>query len=75
MGRGYHIHLQPGEGPALTRPIHDIEAGFVMSPLKVCGYIGVELPTEMPHQTTDRLLFCRNGGQAYDMKHQLDQTP
>jgi D-amino-acid dehydrogenase len=30
--RGYHRHLQPGPGPALRRPVHDVAAGYVMSP-------------------------------------------
>jgi D-amino-acid dehydrogenase len=30
--RGYHLHLWPGAGPALRRPVHDIEGGYVMSP-------------------------------------------
>lgn len=30
--RGYHLHLQPGPGPALNRAIHDVERGYVMTP-------------------------------------------
>lgn len=30
--RGYHLHLEPGEGPALTRAVHDVDRGYVMSP-------------------------------------------
>jgi D-amino-acid dehydrogenase len=30
--RGYHRHLQPGHGPALRRPVHDVALGFVMAP-------------------------------------------
>lgn len=30
--RGYHLHLAPGEGPALTRPVHVVDDGFVMAP-------------------------------------------
>ena len=32
--RGYHLHLAPGEAPALQRPIHDIEGGFVVAPMQ-----------------------------------------
>ena len=28
--RGYHLHLEPGKG--INRPIHDVDAGYVMSP-------------------------------------------
>ena len=30
--RGYHLHLAPGPGPALRRPVHDIAGGYVMTP-------------------------------------------
>ena len=30
--RGYHLHLQPGPGPALKRAVHDVERGYVMTP-------------------------------------------
>jgi len=30
--RGYHLHLTPGDGPALRRPVHDIEGGYVVAP-------------------------------------------
>lgn len=30
--RGYHLHLKPGDGPALTRPVHDMDRGYVMTP-------------------------------------------
>jgi D-amino-acid dehydrogenase len=30
--RGYHVHMKPGDGPALTRAVHDIDRGYVMSP-------------------------------------------
>jgi D-amino-acid dehydrogenase len=30
--RGYHLHLKPGDGPAPSRPVHDMDRGYVMSP-------------------------------------------
>ena len=30
--RGYHLHLRPGEGAPLTRAVHDMDRGYVMSP-------------------------------------------
>lgn len=30
--RGYHVHLEPGDGPALKRAVHDIDRGYVMTP-------------------------------------------
>ena len=56
--RGYHVNLQPGEAPALNRAIHDIEAGFVMAPMKAGLRVtsGLSSPTEMPHQIFSRLI-------------------
>ena len=76
--RGYHMHLQPGEAPALHRAIHDIEAGFVMAPMKAGLRVtsGVELTDrDAPpnyQQINQAVAMAR---QAYDMKDQLDQTP
>lgn len=43
--RGYHVHLDPGEGPAPSRAVHDVDGGYVMSPqlLGVRVTSGVEL--------------------------------
>lgn len=30
--RGYHVHLKPGDGPPLGRPVHDVDRGYVMTP-------------------------------------------
>lgn len=30
--RGYHCHLAAADGAALSRPIHDVQAGYVMTP-------------------------------------------
>ena len=76
--RGYHMHLQPGEAPALHRAIHDIEAGFVMAPMKVGLRVtsGVELTDrDAPpnyQQINQAVAMARK---AYDIKDQLDQTP
>ena len=76
--RGYHMHLQPGEAPALHRAIHDIEAGFVMAPMKAGLRVtsGVELTDrDAPpnyQQINQAVVMAR---QAHDMKNQLDQTP
>ena len=31
--RGYHQHFQPSDAFRLSRPIHDVEGGYVMSPM------------------------------------------
>ncbi len=76
--RGYHMHLQPGEGPALTRPIHDIEAGFVMSPMDQGMRVtsGVELTDRDAQPNYQQINYSvEMARQAFDMKHQLDQSP
>ncbi|WP_066015461.1 NAD(P)/FAD-dependent oxidoreductase [Endozoicomonas atrinae] len=32
--RGYHQHFQPSDAFQLSRPVHDVEGGYVMSPMK-----------------------------------------
>ena len=76
--RGYHLHLQPGDGPALTRPVHDVEAGFVMSPMNQGMRVtsGVELTDrDAPPNYLQINQSVKMARQAYDMKQQLDQIP
>ena len=32
--RGYHQHIAAGDGPLLSRPIYDVEGGFVVAPMR-----------------------------------------
>ena len=76
--RGYHLHLQPGDGPALRRPIHDIEAGFVMSPMNQGMRVtsGVELTDrDAPPNYRQINYSVEMARQAYNMKERVDQTP
>jgi D-amino-acid dehydrogenase len=43
--RGYHVHLDPGDGRVPSRAVHDVDGGYVMSPqqLGVRVTSGVEL--------------------------------
>jgi D-amino-acid dehydrogenase len=43
--RGYHLHLQPGDGPPLSRPVHDTGAYCFIAPMRqgVRVTSGVEL--------------------------------
>jgi D-amino-acid dehydrogenase len=53
--RGYHLHLRPGEGPELTRPVHDTGAYCFIAPMRQGVRItsGVELaPIGAPPDTT-----------------------
>ena len=63
---------------SLRRPIHDIEAGFVMSPMEQGMRVtsGVELTDrDAPPDYRQINYSVEMARQAYDMKHQLDQTP
>ena len=76
--RGYHLHLKPGDGPALRRPIHDIEAGFVMSPMDQGMRVtsGVELTDrDAPPNYRQINYSAKMARQAYNMKERVDQTP
>ena len=76
--RGYHMHLQQGEAPALHRAIHDIEAGFVLAPMKEGMRVtsGVEL-TDRDASPNYKQIYqaVAMARQAYDIKDQIDQTP
>jgi D-amino-acid dehydrogenase len=53
--RGYHLHLAPGEGPRLKRPIHDSGGYHMLAPMRQGVRItsGVELaPLSAPPNTT-----------------------
>jgi D-amino-acid dehydrogenase len=53
--RGYHLHLAPGEGPPLNRPIHDSGGYHMLAPMRqgVRVTSGVELaPLSAPPDTT-----------------------
>jgi D-amino-acid dehydrogenase len=53
--RGYHLHLVPGEGPPLRRPIHDSGGYHMLAPMRqgVRVTSGVELaPLSAPPDTT-----------------------
>jgi D-amino-acid dehydrogenase len=53
--RGYHLHLAPGEGPRLNRPIHDSGGYHMLAPMRQGVRItsGVELaPLSAPPDMT-----------------------
>jgi D-amino-acid dehydrogenase len=72
------MHLQQGEAPALHRAIHDIEAGFVLAPMKEGMRVtsGVEL-TDRDASPNYKQIYqaVAMARQAYDIKDQIDQTP
>jgi len=76
--RGYHLHFEAGDQPAVTRPILDVEGGFVVAPMRqgVRVTSGVEL--------TDRDALSNFGqitrsaalaGEAVKLGKQIEDTP
>ena len=54
--RGYHQHLEPGDGPHLRQPIYDVEAGFVIAPMRqgIRLHPVLKSPVVMHHQNIVR---------------------
>jgi D-amino-acid dehydrogenase len=52
--RGYHLHLAPGSGPGLRRPVHDIAGGYVMTPqsagIRVTSGVEIAPRDAPPHE-------------------------
>ena len=76
--RGYHIHLEPGDGPRLNRAVHDVDGGFAIAPMQQ----GVRITTgvEIAHrdappdyrQVRRSVELARDG---HEMKAEIDETP
>ena len=76
--RGYHMHLEPGEGPQLNRAVHDVDGGFAIAPMQQ----GVRITTgvEIAHrdappdyrQVRRSVELARDG---HEMKAEIDETP
>ena len=78
--RGYHMHYAgaaPG-APALTRPIHDAQAGYVLSPMRrgLRLSTGVELnELDAPPNHAQLEQAQRAAGQALALGARLDDRP
>lgn len=73
--RGYHMHMEPGDGPGLTRAVHDVDGGFVMAPMRQGVRItsGVELvDRDAPKNFTQINQAVADARMGYGMKGQLD---
>ena len=76
--RGYHMHLEPGEGPQLNCAVHDVDGGFAIAPMQQ----GVRITTgvEIAHrdappdyrQVRRSVELARDG---HEMKAEIDETP
>jgi len=76
--RGYHMHLEPGDGPPLGRAVHDVDAGFVVVPTqdKVRVTTGIELvDRDAPKNFTQINDAIADARTAHDMKQPMDDEP
>jgi D-amino-acid dehydrogenase len=76
--RGYHWHLEPGTGPALTRAVHDVDAGYVMTPQQqgVRVTSGVELADrDAPLDDRQVEQSIRSARQATSLGNKVEDAP
>ncbi len=78
--RGYHMHYAGGApgAPALTRPIHDAHAGYVLSPMRrgLRLSTGVELDElDAPPRQAQLERARQAAAQALDLGEALDPSP
>ncbi|MBV9139011.1 MAG: FAD-binding oxidoreductase [Hyphomicrobiales bacterium] len=76
--RGYHLHLAPGEGPPLNRPIHDSGGYHMLAPMRqgVRVTSGVELaPLSAPPDTTQIDAAVREARGTLALGAPLDNEP
>ena len=74
--RGYHLHLEPG--PGINRPIHDVDAGYVMSPqlqgVRITS--GVELADrEAPKSFLQIFRAVASAKEAVKLGKTIEDTP
>ena len=76
--RGYHTHLAPGDGPQLTRAVHDIDGGFVMAPMQQGIRItsGVEITDiDAPKNFSQINRSVELARTAHDMQAPIEDEP
>ncbi|MBV9115687.1 MAG: FAD-binding oxidoreductase [Hyphomicrobiales bacterium] len=76
--RGYHLHLAPGEGPPLNRPIHDSGGYHMLAPMRqgVRVTSGVELaPLSAPPDTTQIDAAVREARGTISLGAPVDNEP
>ena len=76
--RGYHLHLDPADGPQLNRAVNDMDGGFVMAPMQQGVRItsGVELTDrDAPPDYKQIRTSVAMAREAHDMKAELETEP
>ena len=76
--RGYHLHLQPGDGPQLGRAICDMDGGYAMVPtlhgVRITS--GVEIADRDASPNHDQIIkSVASARDAHDMKDVIDDEP
>lgn len=76
--RGYHAHFRPASGASLSRPIVDIEHGFVLTPMErgIRLTTGVEFSDRDAPPTPFQLQMARKRAEEiFPLGRQLEETP
>ena len=76
--RGYHWHLEPGPSPSLQRAVHDVDAGYVMTPQQqgVRVTSGVELnDRDAPPDDRQIQQSIQSARQATTLGDKIEETP
>ncbi len=76
--RGYHLHLQPGDGPQLGRAICDMDGGYAMVPtlhgVRITS--GVEIADRDALPNYDQIIrSVADARDAHEMKDVIDEEP
>ena len=76
--RGYHLHLEPGDGPQLGRAICDMDGGFAIVPtlhgVRITS--GVEIAErDAPKNVAQIMGSVASARDAHDMKGVIDDEP
>ena len=76
--RGYHLHFEAGDQPAVTRPILDVEGGFVVAPMRQGLRVtsGVELTDrDAPPDFGQISRSATLAGEAVKLGKQIEDMP
>ena len=76
--RGYHLHLQPGDGPQLGRAICDMDGGYAIVPtlhgVRITS--GVEIAERDAPPNYDQIIgSVASARDAHEMKGVIDEEP
>ena len=76
--RGYHLHLEPDDGPPLTRAVLDMDGGFAMAPMQqgVRVTSGVEITDrDAPPDYTQIRNSVKQAHEAIVLKGEVEDVP